>query len=692
MRLTRSAALAPCPGAAPQTGAHAQVSPVKFLLVVQVWGTAFTELFTELMLASLNTPGNLGAIHPDSELLVYTRREDIPLIRGSASFVAAGRFVRTEFQVIDDLLESSAHMAMSECQRRAAERAMKHDLPVIFLAPDTVMSSRMLERISDRWREGYRAVMIASVRVAKESFLPAIRDTYGTDDGELDLEPRDLVRIMTQHLHPISSCLLWDSLTFSPHPSHLYWRVGDDGLFAVCAHIHPIMVHAVERLGDFDSTIDDDYVPTVVPDPDRIHVVTDSDEMVIVEMSSASHLIHSIEPRRRDLDEIAIWVEQFANPLHRRFFEHDIYLHAEELGPEWTSVQATARWARDSILRRLQRAPLTLLIASPKTFAARFSRYGRRPQDLIEDLARRFSDRKADGSERSPLSRASVAIARWATEAVWHAAAAFYTLYVSGARLATNLYLWVYFALARNAVGPNFLHHAWLESKEVGDALRRALWKRSGRVLIAGSDYFYLENMVLTDGVSRDFERVSTIPGERVQHLFDTKDWPVCREGYDVVVCYDFLAHFENPSRITRHLLDSVKPGGYLIMMAPFFKCRTLLGYDYYRFTTDGLRHLVESAAAENGTPVTIDGMECIGGIGTAFASLLLTSPHYLTRTIFLGRLLKFLLLPVFIAMTLAANGFLYLCNRLDGTKLFYSHALVTFVKDQQAEDDENPC
>jgi SAM-dependent methyltransferase len=89
---------------------------------------------------------------------------------------------------------------------------------------------------------------------------------------------------------------------------------------------------------------------------------------------------------------------------------------------------------------------------------------------------------------------------------------------------------------------------------------------------------------------------------------FTSLDFPafdVCAprgdEGtYDVVICEQVIEHVIDPFLAVRNLRALTRPGGYVIVSTPFLiRVHELPAYgmrDYWRFTPNGMRQLLESA------------------------------------------------------------------------------------------------
>jgi SAM-dependent methyltransferase len=80
---------------------------------------------------------------------------------------------------------------------------------------------------------------------------------------------------------------------------------------------------------------------------------------------------------------------------------------------------------------------------------------------------------------------------------------------------------------------------------------------------------------------------------------FDLCDPPAEHATYDVVVCEQVLEHVPDPVRAARTLHALCRPGGHLIVSTPFMVRVHKAPADYWRFTDDGLRLLLEKAGFE---------------------------------------------------------------------------------------------
>ncbi len=69
-----------------------------------------------------------------------------------------------------------------------------------------------------------------------------------------------------------------------------------------------------------------------------------------------------------------------------------------------------------------------------------------------------------------------------------------------------------------------------------------------------------------------------------------------CKAAFDAAVCTQVLEHVTEPSQVLAELYRVLKPGGKLFLSAPQSWYQHQKPCDYYRYTSFGLRYLLEKA------------------------------------------------------------------------------------------------
>ncbi len=257
-----------------------------FLCMTQVWGREFTTLFGQCVLPSFVSENNLGCGLADFEFLIFTTPKDEELLKTFPAYLRLVERAKVRFEYINKKQGKDFYVIMNDCQEAVAKEAEQRDIPAVYLQPDAMITDGCLKRLVELWQSGYRCIMVPGIRATKETFVPALMEKYSVSEGVITAPPRGTVDLLLNNLHHISESLLADSEIFTTHPSHIYFKDNQKGMAAVCAHVHPLLVHAQRKCDFAEGTLDDKYVDNVIANSDQIYAVYSSDEFAIVEISS----------------------------------------------------------------------------------------------------------------------------------------------------------------------------------------------------------------------------------------------------------------------------------------------------------------------------------------------------------------------------------------------------------------------
>ncbi len=98
---------------------------------------------------------------------------------------------------------------------------------------------------------------------------------------------------------------------------------------------------------------------------------------------------------------------------------------------------------------------------------------------------------------------------------------------------------------------------------------------------------------------------------------------PVPDASFDAVLNTQVLEHVADPARVAGELLRVLVPGGRLWLTAPLLWPLHEEPHDYWRFTSHGLRHVLEQ------TGFRVERLEPRGGYFSALATVLAGAPYW---------------------------------------------------------------
>ena len=329
----------------------------RFHVVTAVWGAEYRHLFLDVCLPNLLASRNLEALPPGSRYRIFTSREDANVLAGSG--IVREVEARLPVDVVPVLELSAASRSRftkeSICHRRAVGDAREAGDGLIFLCPDHFVSEGAFAALVRGHAAGMRAVVCPGIRVDRDAFLDALGIRAGTEP----VAPRDLVAAGVNHLHPSAQVQCVDNATSARQPIGVFWKVPGEGLLARCFRLHPLMVDPVRRDTPLEDTIDGHFVRRSCPIRSQVHVVTDSDELVLFEMSRPDASTTAAGARAGLAWRAAVTMGR-CDSHQQSYWMEPIRLHLRDLGDAWIGIETrSSRFARRVLALHAARSVLT---------------------------------------------------------------------------------------------------------------------------------------------------------------------------------------------------------------------------------------------------------------------------------------------------------------------------------------------
>lgn len=285
------------------------------MIVVPIvaWGDEFVRR-AQFCLASLNSEGNLPDV--ESKVIVFTDQPE--------------HFKGYECRVPPNM-GSRKHKITTFCYKEAL--AMGH--PIAPIAADMICGKGLLTAIEKH--KDMRLMLAPVPRVNEDTFVPAIPKecldialsaAHLSQLRSISISNRVLAGMAIQHMHKWQvERMFWEKMPSNAQPTTIFRRHGE-GLIANCFHMHPILFFPLEDW-EVHGGIDGEGVSRIYDD--QTHVVTDSDEALVVDLCAPDYDWNG--SWSGGVVDLKSWAEKSTHAKHRRMFQHDCHIHAGELLP-----------------------------------------------------------------------------------------------------------------------------------------------------------------------------------------------------------------------------------------------------------------------------------------------------------------------------------------------------------------------
>lgn len=378
---------------------HSSAPATRYDVVTAVWGEEFVTLFLEFCIPNQLSAGNLAALPPGSRYRIFTTADDARRLKDSARLAAVRQVLPVDIVEVDlvaaDAIPkrgqaTNTHKRMIACHQRAVADAAGVQAALIFLSPDIVLGEGTMASLVRIHTSGSRAVLTTGLRLVRETFTAAVAEIGGT----ASFAPRQLVGLAMQHLHSWTRSLMADGVGTSDNPTSVYWRVGagnsSEGLLVRTFSLHPLLVDPINRAHLPGGPIDSHYVMHACPDLAQCHIVDDSDEIAVFELSPDARVIGNQFQRRGISAARLAAIGATCNRHQQAYWDHSIRLHAGDLDGRWAAVEAESSRLIRAVKRYSSMGPVLVAGYGIRKFwrqrRAASGRMYRRARGYVRDL------------------------------------------------------------------------------------------------------------------------------------------------------------------------------------------------------------------------------------------------------------------------------------------------------------------
>lgn len=113
-----------------------------------------------------------------------------------------------------------------------------------------------------------------------------------------------------------------------------------------------------------------------------------------------------------------------------------------------------------------------------------------------------------------------------------------------------------------------------------------------GDVLDLGAGQAKYKKLIQSN--ARSYTAFDVAEGDNIDVVGDIHELPFADSTFDTIVCTQVFEHISKPWNVVSEIKRILKPGGKIILTAPFMIPYHAHPFDFYRYTTEGMKDLFE--------------------------------------------------------------------------------------------------
>ncbi|MCB1107768.1 MAG: hypothetical protein KDK76_06710 [Chlamydiia bacterium] len=302
-----------------------------------VWGQKYIQTFLELSLPAQLSYGNLRDLKTQAHYIIYTTEEGQKLIEASQIFKQLQHACHVIFRIISFKVDTCPFKILLKNHSDAIKQGNKTNSPLIFLSPDSIVSTGTFCYCENAINKGIRLIAICSARMSLEKYIP-IALKKKDHEGVVTWKPKELAIATVQNLHHRGKCLVMEGDKISTHPSQMYWKLDENNLLAKAYHLHPILLWP-EKKNVYPKISADgkNFLERICPNLKKWEIITDCNNISLFEISSDKQFTEDTKHPKNPF-WFKRWVKINVSKAHQYFFSHTILLGDGVKKANWPTV------------------------------------------------------------------------------------------------------------------------------------------------------------------------------------------------------------------------------------------------------------------------------------------------------------------------------------------------------------------
>jgi len=330
-------------------------------LLLPIWGNNFILQFTSLGLPSLLAKGNLPDFSKkyDCVFVFLTLEENVEFLERQKILGKLKKYCDVEYYFIDHLViegNYSTVITLSYAEAMLSCGAKMCETYFIYLVADYIFSDGSFRGISKYIEQGYSGLLAGNFQATQEDIWHLLEGRI--DKDVLTIEPRELVKLGLNNLHPVSEANTVNSKLkiHSVHSNRLLWRIDDSLLVGRFFLLHMLCIKPERDDFKIGSSCDYSFIPEMCPSG-NITVIDDSDDYFVLETQPRGHEADFLELGPVNQEVLINCLNEFSTDQHRKNSQTMVLFHSEEKPDDLSAAYRKTGQFVDELIKRLHKKP-----------------------------------------------------------------------------------------------------------------------------------------------------------------------------------------------------------------------------------------------------------------------------------------------------------------------------------------------
>lgn len=318
---------------------------MNFLIASVLWGSSYAEDYLKLCLPCYLAAGNFPSVSKKHRInyqfhcdtFAKTTLENSPL------FAKLREFVTIDMNVISAEAFSGGnhHNVMNDCHQKIIVRSYEMDAAIVFLQPDTIIGADTFGNAVKYIEQGKRVVYVGCLSADADEIRAELPNMLNSEDSlSSEHGGRSLCKKFLPHLCTWNKIFFINSPVTADLPVQVTFPKDESNLLVhYISGPHGYIIYPTKKASS-KYTMDCLFPYDACPDVEKIHLVQDSDECIVLEFAPLNKTPVTTFLLPMHQMQLAYYILNNCINHEREILNKPFIFHAAPLDESWDDVKS----------------------------------------------------------------------------------------------------------------------------------------------------------------------------------------------------------------------------------------------------------------------------------------------------------------------------------------------------------------